>query len=122
MGRGYRKVKDQRTGKKRRTHRVVAEQLLGRPLLPTEVVHHRDGDGQNNAPENLVVLSSQRQHASIEYHLRQSQRGMVPLFPELLIGDVNEVQEGTLFAHVFLAGPQGLSPSPAPAKPKRKTK
>ena len=48
----------------RHTHRVVAEQILGRPLLPGEVVHHIDGDKRNNAPENLMVFKSQREHAA----------------------------------------------------------
>ena len=47
----------------RHTHRVVAEQMLGRPLKPGEVVHHIDGNKRNNVPENLKVFSSQAEHA-----------------------------------------------------------
>jgi hypothetical protein len=39
-------------------HRLVAEQTLGRFLLPTEVVHHRDDNRQNNHPDNLQVMSN----------------------------------------------------------------
>lgn len=53
----------------RHTHRVAAEQMLGRPLLPGEIVHHKDRDRRNNAPENLVVFSSQSEHAK-EHKLR----------------------------------------------------
>ena len=47
----------------RHEHRVVAEQVLGRPLKPGEVVHHIDGNKQNNAPENLMVFANQAEHA-----------------------------------------------------------
>ena len=45
-------------------HRVVAEEMLGRALLPGEIVHHKDGDKWNNAPENLEVMT-QAEHARI---------------------------------------------------------
>ncbi len=36
-------------------HCLVAEQKLGRKIKSNEVVHHKDGNRQNNNPENLLV-------------------------------------------------------------------
>ena len=96
----YRKVRDPATGKARSLHRVLAEQLLARPLKAGEIVHHRDGDSTNNDPANLLVLPSQRYHAHIEYHLRCARRGMPSLFPELF-QDVTQDRRGTLFESVI---------------------
>ena len=104
----YATRKDKTTGKVTRAHRVIAAERLGRPLLPGEIVHHRDGDSTNNHPSNLMVLPSQRYHAHVEYHLRCERRGMPALFPEYFPGVrevavVREPQRGTLFEHVLLS-------------------
>ena len=46
QGRPYRYVKQ---------HRLVMEELLGRPLQTWENVHHLDGDRANNDPSNLQL-------------------------------------------------------------------
>jgi HNH endonuclease len=52
-------------------HRAVAEGVLGRSLLDTEDVHHKDGNTLNNDPENLEVLDH---GAHKQLHLREVRR------------------------------------------------
>lgn len=49
----------------RHEHRVVAEEKIGRKLLPTEIVHHIDGNIKNNSNENLQVLPNRAAHCRI---------------------------------------------------------
>lgn len=60
----------------RHEHRVVAEALLGRPLLPGEIVHHIDHNKRNNAPDNLLVMT-QSEHARL--HQTGKKRGRISL-------------------------------------------
>lgn len=49
-------------------HHVVAMEMLGRPLHDNEVVHHRNGQRDDNRPENLEVTtrsSHAREHTSM---------------------------------------------------------
>lgn len=97
----YRQVLNRETGKLELVHRRMAEDMLGRPLWPGEVVHHIDGDSTNNLPENLLVLPSQSYHAHAEWVLRHERRGQYHLFPEML-RNLRERPTGSLFEHVVI--------------------
>lgn len=45
-------------------HRVIAEQMIGRPLVKGEIVHHIDGNKHNNDPSNLQVMT-QSEHMKL---------------------------------------------------------
>jgi hypothetical protein len=78
---------DPRTGETYYEHRAVAEWKLGRKLRPGEVAHHEDSDRENNHPDNIRVLPSQRHHAFLENYRRREARGIQHLF------DVEELLE-----------------------------
>jgi hypothetical protein len=57
-------------------HRLVMEQKVGRYLEPQEVVHHIDGNGMNNHPDNLELFANNADH------LRHTLKGRVPNWTE----------------------------------------
>ena len=45
------------SGKLKRVHTIVMEEIIGRPLLRSESVHHKNGQRDDNRPENLELWS-----------------------------------------------------------------
>lgn len=45
-------------------HIIEAEKILGRQLLPEEIVHHKDLNKQNNDPNNLMIFATKADHTS----------------------------------------------------------
>lgn len=43
-------------------HRIIMEQIIGRPLKKSEVIHHRNGDKTDNRPENLELFKNNSKH------------------------------------------------------------
>ena len=55
-------------------HRLVMEEHLGRYLLPSEVVHHKNRDRADNRVENLEVFSSNGEHLKEEWRYQWSRK------------------------------------------------
>lgn len=49
-------------------HRLLAENVIGRKLTYNEVIHHLDGNSQNNSLDNLILLSRSK-HTSLHRHI-----------------------------------------------------
>jgi len=60
-------------GKKVYVHRIIMAEHIGRDLLPSEVVHHINGDNQDNRVENLRLYANTGEHT--RYHALNPEAG-----------------------------------------------
>jgi len=75
---GYVRVKIVRgKGRWALEHVLVMEQVIGRKLAIGEIVHHIDGDRQNNAADNLYLCRDHAHHMEIERQLKETFREML---------------------------------------------
>ncbi len=58
-------------------HVLVIEKRIGRKLALGEIVHHIDGDRQNNADENLYLCRDHQHHMAVERQLKETFRAML---------------------------------------------
>lgn len=54
-----------------REHRLVVEKVIGRYLDKSEIVHHIDGNRQNNDPVNLMITDHQNHSSCTSKHRKR---------------------------------------------------
>jgi len=62
-------------GKFKYVHRYLIEINIGRKLKTNEIVHHIDGDKQNNSIENLEVMTV-AEHTSLHHKIKAPRSGI----------------------------------------------
>lgn len=68
---GYINIHTGSPKKYRKEHLIVVEEFIGRSLLPHEIVHHIDGNKQNNKISNLCLLKDAQQHRQVHINLQR---------------------------------------------------
>lgn len=72
-------------------HRVIMEQMIGRPLLPSENVHHMNGVRDDNRPENLELwVKRQPPGQRVTDRIADALALLNQYAPELLRSDADE--------------------------------
>lgn len=83
---GYHNTKQ--NGKWRLTHHIIAEEILGRPLTPSDRVEFKDRDRSNLNPSNIQVVprgrgSTRRRMAQVKARIDELQAEYEDLEREL---------------------------------------
>jgi hypothetical protein len=102
---GYVRVWHQ--GRETRQHRVVAAEMLGRSLLSTEHVHHRNGVKSDNRPENLEVVDGRShllEHWQEGHYDPRVQRQQVPERPCSACGEVARIHGQEMCRRCYMRG------------------